>query len=302
MAWERVPYDAWRASLDTLHSHTQVLGKVALALAPPEPQLQHGALRLTIRGWETAPLAAPDGSGAIGLTLDLRTHEACIEHNDGRSIRVPLTPNRRVADVTRDVLAGIAELVGEVTINMQPQETPWSTPLDEDTEHATYDVDQIAGYFGAASEAALVLAEYRASFRGRSTPVNAWWGSFDLAVNLFSGMPADPPSQDFIMRNSMDAQEIAVGWWPGDHRYPHAAFYAYAHPSPEVLADIDLPVGKWDATLGEFVLDWDDVVAAGDPHATALEFCQSFARHACHVCGWDPTLAGSVTGKPAPVR
>src|SRR5664279_2425308 len=64
-----------------------------------------------------------------------------------------------------------------------------------------------------------VLAELRAPYRGRSTPVNAWWGSFDLAVNLFSGKPAKPPSDDFIMRNAMDAEEVAVGWWPGDARY-----------------------------------------------------------------------------------
>jgi uncharacterized protein DUF5996 len=76
------------------------------------------------------------------------------------------------------------------------------------------------------------LAAYRAPYRGRSTPVNAWWGSFDLAVSLFSGLPADPPSDDFIMRNAMDAQEVAVGWWPGDARYGKAAFYAYAHPAP----------------------------------------------------------------------
>ena len=43
-----------------------------------------------------------------------------------------------------------------------------------------------------------------AAFRARSTPVNAWWGSFDLAVNLFSGQPADPPSDDLIVRNAMD--------------------------------------------------------------------------------------------------
>ena len=54
----------WSATCDTLHAHTQVLGKLAAALAPPEPQLQHAALRLTARGWETAPLPAPDGSGA----------------------------------------------------------------------------------------------------------------------------------------------------------------------------------------------------------------------------------------------
>src|SRR5262249_62204243 len=98
MAWEPLPYEAWRASRDTLHCHTQVLGKVALALAPPEPELQHGALRLTVHGWETPPLDAPDGSGAIGLTLDLRLHEVFVEHIDGRSISVPLTPNRSVPE------------------------------------------------------------------------------------------------------------------------------------------------------------------------------------------------------------
>jgi hypothetical protein len=302
MAWQPLPYEAWRASCDTLHCHSQVLGKIALALAPPEPQLQHGALRLTVRGWETPPLDAPNGSGTIGVTLDLRSHEACIEHQDGRALRIPLTPNRSVADVTHDVLAGVEELAGSVTINMKPQETPWATPLDEDREHTTYDTDRIAGYFDAATRAALVLAEYRAPFRGRSTPVNAWWGAFDLAVNLFSGLPAEPPSQDFIMRNSMDAQEIAVGWWPGDDRYPRAAFYAYAHPAPDDLRDIELPAGRWDTALVEFVLDWADVVAARDPHATALEFCRSFADHACRVCGWDPELARTVTSGLTPAR
>ena len=67
-------------------------------------------------------------------------------------------------------------------------------PLDEDREHATYDPAQVGDYFAAATQAALVLADYRAPYRGRSTPVNAWWGSFDLAVSLFSGRPAEPPS------------------------------------------------------------------------------------------------------------
>ena len=116
----------------------------------------------------------------------------------------------------------------------------WTVPLDEDDEHATYDADQVAFYFAAATRAALVLAEFRAPYRGRSTPVNAWWGSFDLAVSLFSGLPADPPSDDFIMRNAMDSQEVAVGWWPGDARYGKAAFYAYAHPAPEGFAEATL--------------------------------------------------------------
>jgi hypothetical protein len=300
-AWPALPFDDWSATCDTLHAHTQVLGKLAVELAPPEPQLQHAALRLTARGWETAPLPAPDGSGAFGVTLDLRTHEALVEHVDGRVTRIPLTPDRPVADVTRDVLRAVAGLVGEVQINPKPQETPWQTPLDDDTEHATYDPAAVERYFLAATQAALVLAEFRAPFRGRSTPVNAWWGSFDLAVSLFSGRPADPPSQDLLMRNAMDSEEIAVGWWPGDAKHG-AAFYAYAHPAAPGLKDADLSPGRWDPDLGEFLLDWDDVVAAPDPHATALGFARSFARKACTLCAWDPTLPASLDGAPPPVR
>ncbi len=45
-----VGYEEWKPTCDTLHAHTQVLGKLAAVLAPPEPQLQHAALRLTARG------------------------------------------------------------------------------------------------------------------------------------------------------------------------------------------------------------------------------------------------------------
>ena len=230
-AWPAVSYEGWRETCDTLHAHTQVLGKLAVRLAPPEPELQHAALRLTARGWETAPLPAPDGSGSLVVALDLHAHEAVVEHSGGRAERVPLTPDRPVAEVTRGVLAAVRAVGGDVRIDPTPQEVPWTAPLDEDYEHARYDPAQVRDYFAAATQAALVLAAYRAPFRGRSTPVNAWWGSFDLAVSLFSGLPAEPPSDDFIMRNAMDAQEVAVGWWPGDGRHATAAFYAYAHPA-----------------------------------------------------------------------
>src|ERR1019366_129595 len=99
-----VSYDSWQATCDTLHAHTQVLGKLAAALAPPEPQLQHAALRVSARGWETLALPTPDDSGAIVVALDLRTHEAIVEHSDGRVRRLPLTPNRPVGEVTRALL------------------------------------------------------------------------------------------------------------------------------------------------------------------------------------------------------
>ena len=302
-AWPELAYESWSATCDTLHAHTQVLGKLAVALAPPEPQLQHAALRLTARGWETAPLPAPDGSGALVVALDLRTHQAVVEHSDGRVERSALVPDRSVGAVTRAVLAAVRGLGGSVEIDPTPQEVPWSVPLDQDGDHARYDSAHVASYFAAATQAALVLAAFRAPYRGRSTPVNAWWGSFDLAVNLFSGLPADPPSADFIMRNAMDAQEVAVGWWPGDSRYDKAAFYAYAHPAPEGFSDATLSptAARWEPALGEYILDWDDVRTSPDPRAVALEFARSAFRHACAVCEWDPTLSASAEGTPPPV-
>jgi hypothetical protein len=300
-AWPAVSYDDWSATCDTVHAHMQVLGKIAVALAPPEPQFQNSALRLTARGFETALLPAPDGSGGLVVALDLRTHEAVAEHSGGAVRRVPLTPDRPVGEVTREFLEAVGALGGAVAINPTPQEVSWTVPLDEDDEHASYDTDQVASYFEAATQAALVLAAFRAPYRGRSTPVNAWWGSFDLAVNMFSGRPAVPPSNDYLFRNAMDSEEVAIGWWPGDGRYGKAAFYAYAHPAREGFADARIAPARWDADLGEYILDWDDVRSSPDPRAVALEFARSAFSYACSVCGWDSALAASAEGRPPPL-
>jgi len=295
-------YESWSETCDTLHAHTQLLGKLAVALAPPEPQLQHAALRLTARGWETAPLPAPDGSGAIVVALDLHAHEAVVEHSRKAAFRTGLGPDRSVAQVTREVLDAVRTAGGDFELDLRPAEVPWSVPLDRDEDHASYEPEPVQAYLAGATGAALLLAVFRAPYRGRSTPVNAWWGSFDLAVNLFSGQPAAPPSQDFIMRNAMDVQEFAFGWWPGDARYGKPAFYAYAHPAPEGFAGAELsPGARWDDGLGEYVLDWEIAGSDADPRGVVVQFARAAFRHTCTVCDWDPALLSSAEGDPPPV-
>ena len=173
-------YEAWSATCDTLHAHTQVLGKLAVVMAPAEPQLQHAALRLSARGWETLPLPVQDGSGALVVALGLRTHEAAAEHSDGRVRRVHLMPDRPVGEVTADLLDAVRELGGPaLEIDPNPQEVPWSVPLNGDHEHATYDPDQVSSYFAAGParrscwqpSAHRIVADRRRSTRGggRST-------------------------------------------------------------------------------------------------------------------------------------
>ena len=72
----------------------------------------------------------------------------------------------------------------------------------------------------------------------------------------------------------------------------------------QIRADADLnpEAAHWDTDLGEFILEWEDIRSDQDPHALALEFAHSAFGHACHVCEWDPVLAGSAQGNPPPIH
>ena len=302
--WPPLGYGAWSETCDTLHAHTQVLGKLAVELAPAEPQLQHAALRLSARGWETLPLPAPDGSGAIVAALDLHSHEAVVEHSAGHETRIPLTPNRPVAEVTREVLEAVGRLGGAVEINPTPQETPWQVPLDEDHEHATYDPEQVATYFDAATRAALVLAEFRAPFRGRSTPVNAWWGTFDLAVNFFSGgRSIHRPMTSSCATEAMPSRSRSGGgrgirttserpFSPSHTRRPMALRTRASAPPRRVGTSSSASTCSSGRTSARAPIRM----------ASRLEFARSAFRHACAVCEWDPALAATAEGVPPPIR
>src|SRR5438105_1029171 len=49
MDWPELPYEAWSATKETLHMQIQMLGKLRLTLAPPEPEWAHIPLYVTAR-------------------------------------------------------------------------------------------------------------------------------------------------------------------------------------------------------------------------------------------------------------
>ena len=201
------------------------------------------------------------------------------------------------------MLAAVRALAGDVAIDPTPQEVQWTVPLDEDGEHASYDAGRVETYFAAATRAALVLAAFRAPYRGRSTPVNAWWGSFDLAVNLFSGLPADPPVGR-LHHAQRDGRPGGRDRLVAGRRAlrPGRVLRLRASGAGRLRRRDAAPAAaRWEPALGLYVLDWDDARAAADPHAAALEFARSAFRHACVVCEWDPALLASAEGSPPPV-
>jgi hypothetical protein len=128
-----------------------------------------------------------------------------------------------------------------------------------------------------------------------------------LSPSAPEGNP-DPPS-DFIFRNSGDAQQIEIGWWPDDRDDDRSAFFAFAYrvpfayPVSDGFGEADL---KSDAVLGHRA--WRDCGRLGrtsarprilEPSLSSLPIGlpTRFNVRAC-----DPILAASEEGSPPPVR
>ncbi len=302
--WPALSYEQWSETCDTLHAHTQVLGKLAVVLAPPEPQLQHAALRLTARGWETAPLPAPDGSGALVVALDLRTHEAVVEHSGGGVRRVALAPDRAVGTVTREVLDGgprsrrapsrstrrrrrsrgacrstrIASTRATTPLRSPPTSPPRPRrrSCSRSSARRIADAPRRSTRGGARSTSRSTCSPASRPTRPRMT------SSCATRWMLRRSPSAGGPAIRATARRRSTPTRTPRRTGSRTRRCP---------PRPRTGM----------ATLGEYILDWDDVRASPDPHAAALEFARSAFSHACAVCDWDPALAASAESKPPPI-
>jgi len=288
--WPELPYDAWVPTLDTLHMKLQVIGKVRLALTAREPQWANVPLYLTARGLTTSPLR----SGRLGFAIDvdLVDHAVIIALNDGRLERVALRA-RPVAEFYRELMDRLRALEISVSITSTPSEVENPTPFPQDTVHSAYDPDWAHRFWRLLARIDLVLKEHRARFRGRATPVSFWWGTFDLALARFSGRPVQPPPDaGLIRRVSGDAEQVCIGFWPGNAKFPEPAFFAYAYPMPDGLAEtvIRPDAARWNPTLGEFILPYEAVRRSRDPRQAILDFAESTFQAGARLQRWDPTV------------
>jgi len=285
--WPPLPLQAWKETRDTLHLWTQVVGKVRLALAPMEPQWAQVPLYVTSRGLTTSPI--PCARRTFQIDFDLCAHELVIATSEARPLTIPLSP-RSVASFHREVLYALHGLGCDVRISPKPSEIPDPIPFADDEVHRSYDREAVNRFFHVLSRVDIVMKEHRARFRGKASPVQFFWGSFDLAYSRFSGRPADPPpGADKIFRFAMDAEEVAFGFWPGDDRFLEPAFYAYTYPKPAAIeqAAIRPEAASWSQALGEHVLPYDAVRRAEDPRAAILEFLETYYRAGATLAGWD---------------
>jgi hypothetical protein len=301
-SWPAQDYADWRDTATTLHLWTQVVGKVRLALSP---WINHGwqvPLYVSARGLGTSPI--PAGNGILEIDFDFVAHRLHLRTSDGGEHAFALEP-MTVADFHRRVMEALAALGVQVEIDPNPNEVPSPIRFPEDTVHAAYDAAAARTFWSVLLQADRVFRLFRTAWLGKCSPVHFFWGSFDLAVTRFSGRRAPPHPggvpglPDAVTREAYSHEVSSAGFWPGSAAWPHAAFYAYAYPTPPGFGEAAVgPAGAaWAPAMGEFVLPYEAVRTAPDPDAALLEFLETTYRAAARLAQWDEGLECGI-GEP----
>ena len=286
-AWPALPYAEWESTLATLHMWMQVVGKIKLAFTPFLNDWWNVTFAITARGLTT--LTIPSGERMFQIDFDFIEHRLWIHVNDGTSASVPLA-SRSVADFYAEVLRILASLDIHVKINPMPVEVENGIPFHQDRIHASYDAAYVDRFRRLLQSVSRVLERYRTPFIGKNSPVQFWWGSFDLATTRYSGRPA--PSRQWPARwmaLSAEQEQALAGFWPGNARLTEPAFVAYTSPEPPGCrtAALQPDVAYFHPELAEFVLPYSPVREARDPEKLILDFYRSTYEIGATLAGWD---------------
>lgn len=293
--WPALSYSAFEPTRYLLHMVLQAVGKLKLA-EPFQAQWAEVPLWLSARGLNTGPIHYADG--VYEVRADFISHEMQWFASSGASGRLPLGPTScaTFVDAFLDQLrrAGI-----DASITLMPQEVPAPIPFDADEAQRPYDRDLVDAWWRILLGAQRVLQIFQGRFTGKTQPIGLMWGTFDLRAAFYNGKPASPaPDAGFIRRNAMNAELMEMGWWSGDASYPRPAFYSFTYPQPKGMenAKVRPNAARWDAGMGEFLLDYDDLRRSSDPDGDLLAFFESTYNAGAAAAGWDAGLLGS--GRP----
>jgi Family of unknown function (DUF5996) len=292
----------WRPTKDTLHLYCQILGKIRLATTPPRNHWWNVALHVDVRGLTTGRLHHRGTTFELGL--DFVDHALVVRTSDGRAESFDLADGLSVADFDARTHEALRELGIDVEIKEEPYGVPMTTPFPTDVEHASWDRDAVERFGRILDWSDSVFEEFSGWFCGKTSPVNFYWHSLDLAVGRFSGEPCESnAAADFVTQQAYSHELVSCGFWAGDDNVGDAAYYSYTFPEPDGLRETPLPVGRWiESGSGSLaVLPYETVRTARDPRSTVLAFFQAAYEGGARLAGWDLARFAS-SWSPSPVE
>ena len=295
--WPALVYAELRDTVHAVHMWTQVVGKIRLAMTPLVNHWWNSTLMVTPRGLTTTLI--PAGNEAFQIDFDFIDHELVIVTSRGGRRAIPLRP-MSVAQFYRQVLENLAALgVPDPRIMPVPVEVALNVPFLDDVEVRPYDRDIVRQLLTALISAQLVFDRFRADFLGKASPVQFFWGGFDLASARFSGRRGPtyaggsaPNVHIHVMHEAYSHELIAAGFWLGSEELPQAEVYSYSMPPPAGLSDATIrpDSAQWVAARGEFILPYEAVRTASDPAAALMSFLESTYDVSADLGKWDRSL------------
>jgi hypothetical protein len=285
--WPELDWPQWKDTAETLHMYMQIVGKTRLALTPLQNHWWNVALYLTARGLSTSAMPFADGH-SLDIEFDFVAHELIFRTSSGE-IRRNRLEAKPVKTFYAEFLSTLSDLGVEVHIDPKPAEVANPIRFDQDDFHKSYDPEAVSRFWNVLRFAHILFKKFCTNFYGKISPVHFFWGSMDLAVTRFNGKRA-PARQgaDAIQAEAYSHDVISAGFWPGNGGYGQAAFYAYAAPVPDGLGEKKIQgPGAFNRDMGEFLLNYSDVLRSSDPQTTVMDFLQNTYSAAADAAGWD---------------
>ena len=285
--WPALPWADWQQTAETLQLFMQIVGKTRLALTPTQNHWWNVPLYVTARGLETSAMPIAGGE-LLEIEFDLLAHELCFRSSLGAKETILLHP-RTVADFFAEYQVTLKKLNVNVHLDPMPVELPDPIRFDLDVVHKHYDQNAVLRFFRVLRIADTLLKRFSTTFYGKISPVHFFWGSFDLAVTRFSGRPASRhEGRDAVQAEAYSHEVSSAGFWPGNGGYGQAAFYSYAAPVPEGLSRTQLdPPSRFDQTMGEFILDYEEARQQPNPASAVMNFLQATYAAVADSAHWD---------------
>jgi Family of unknown function (DUF5996) len=278
-------WKGWEDTKETLHRYCQIAGKVRMEYSPYRNHWWHVTLYVTTRGLTTGPI--PYGRTTFDISFDLLENRLAV--TTGESAFSFALNDLPVAEFYRRLFEGLRSLEIDASINPVPFRLDDEHTLDANTYHCTCDEGYVKRYHHVLAWVDQVFKEFAGRFNGKTSPVQLYWHSFDLAVTRFSGRRAPMrPGADLVTREAYSHEVISCGFWPGDPSFREPAFYSYTAPEPENLTQQPLhpPPASWQEG-GTALLTYEEVRSSSSPRETLLEFLQSAYEAGAKTAGWD---------------
>jgi len=290
--WPELRYGDLKETLTTVQLWTQIVGKIRLVKTPWINHGWHVTLYIAARGLTTGSI--PYENGVFQIDLDFIDHQLIISTSAGSSAIMKLQAGT-VAGFYEQLFRLMKQIGIEVTIYAKPNEIADALPFADDLAERGYDEQQIHAYWQALVRIQTVFTRFRAGFNGKCSPVHLFWGEFDLTISLFSGRKAPvhhgtvPNMPERVMQEAYSHEVASAGFWSGSESHPFPSFYAYCYPAAPDYGKqpVSPAAAAYHEDMGEYILNYDEVINSKDPDETLLRFVKTTFDAAVKTGHWD---------------